>query len=295
LKLRFCGRPLVAKQGRVVIKQGRVVMKKLLICTTALSSLAVASAFAADMPVKAPILKAAPMVDPWVGPYVGVNIGYSWGPWNSDSNQSVFDFESTHASPKVNGILGGLQAGYNFRLAPQWIWGIEGDIQITGEKAHQDWTDPGLPVPPGEIIVGAFVPRVGGPAALHSDWKFPWFGTLRLRAGFNPTPDWLLYATGGLAVGESKYSFSFSQPGAAAIPAPTAYSLSSSKTQVGYALGGGAEVKLNRNWSIKAEYLYVDLGKHTITAPDIDGDPFTVSFRVRDHIARLGLNYAFGP
>ena len=257
------------------------------------STALIGSAVAADMPVKMPV-KAAPIVaiDPWVGPYVGVNIGYSWGPWNTDSNQAVFDFESFNASPKVNGILGGIQAGYNLRLAPQWILGIEGDIQITGEKAHQDWSDPNADA---ESIPTHFVPRVGGLAALSSEWKFPWFGTLRLRAGYNPADDWLLFVTGGLAVGESKYSFNFSQPGAALVPAPTTYALSQSSTNVGFAVGGGAEVKLDRHWSVKAEYLYIDLGTRTINTTDIDGDPFRVSYHMRDHIGRIGLNYAFGP
>jgi outer membrane immunogenic protein len=255
-----------------------------LLASTALAG----SAAAADMPVKMPV-KAAPIiaVDPWVGPYIGVNIGYSWGPWNSSSNQEVFNFESTTASPKVNGILGGVQAGYNFRLAPQWLWGVEGDIQITDEKAHQDWTDPGAPVEQ----IKDFVPRAGGPATLSHEWKFPWFGTLRLRAGYNPAENWLLYVTGGLAVGESKYSFNFSQPGTT----PSTYALSATRTAVGYAVGGGAEVKLDRHWSVKGEYLYVDLGTHTINTTDIDGAPFSVSYHVRDHIARIGLNYAFGP
>jgi outer membrane immunogenic protein len=262
------------------------------------------NASAADMPVKAPIYKAPVMViDPWVGPYVGVNIGYSWGPWNTDSNQSVFDFESTTASPKVDGILGGVQAGYNWRLAPQWIWGIEGDIQITGEKASQTWSDPELP-PNSTSIVSDFVPRPGGPAVLSSEWKFPWFATLRLRAGYNPAENWLLFVTGGLAVGESKYSFNFSQPGAVGNtgapppsgpnPTATSYALSQSSTNAGFAVGGGAEVKLDRHWSVKGEYLYADLGTRTINTTDIDGAPFSVSYKVRDHIARLGLNYAFG-
>ena len=66
------------------------------------------------------------------------------------------------------------------------------------------------------------------------------------------------------------------------------------RTNVGFAVGGGAEVKLDRHWSVKAEYLYVDLGTRTINTTDIDGAPFSVSYKVRDHIARLGLNYAFG-
>jgi outer membrane immunogenic protein len=252
-------------------------------------------ASAADLPVKAPIYKAPPMVDPWVGAYAGVNIGYSWGNWSATNTQAVgplgvFNYESTTASPKVNGILGGLQAGYNWRLAPQWIWGIEGDFQITGEKASETWTDPELP-----IFNPNFVARRGGPATLSSEWKFPWFGTLRLRAGYNPSSDWLVYGTGGLAVGQSKYSFNFSQPGAAqnSPPTPTAYSLSQTSTNVGFAVGVGTEVKIDKNWSVKVEYLYVDLGTRTINTTDIDGAPFSVSYRVRDQIARIGVNYFF--
>jgi len=250
-------------------------------------------ASAADMPVKVPAYKAPVMViDPWVGPYVGVNIGYSWGRWRADNQQfdpplGVFDFESTTASPHVDGILGGAQAGYNWRLAPQWIWGIEGDIQATGEKASQTWTDPEI-LPDSTLF--NFIPRTGGPATLSHEWKFPWFATLRVRAGYNPTPDWLFFVTGGLAVGETKYTFNFSQPGTV----PSTYSLSQSSTNVGLAVGAGAEYKIDRHWSVKAEYLYVDLGKRTINTTDIDGAPFTVSYTVYDHIGRIGLNYAFG-
>jgi outer membrane immunogenic protein len=174
---------------------------------------------------------------------------------------------------------------------PRWIWGIEGDIQITGKRASETWTDPGLAIPNNPPT--NFVPRVGGTATLISEWKFPWFATLRLRAGYNPSPDWLLFVTGGLAVGESKYSFNFLQPGAAAVPAPTTYALSQSSTNVGYALGAGTEYKIDRHWSVKAEYLYVDLGTRTINTTNIDGFPFSISYKVRDHIGRIGLNYFF--
>jgi outer membrane immunogenic protein len=226
---------------------------------------------------------------------VGANVGGSWGDWRADSSQRVYNFESFTANPKVDGILGGVQAGYNWRLAPQWLWGIEGDIQATSERASQTWIDPGLPntLP---LLSDDFVPRSGGPATLSHEWKFPWFGTVRLRAGYNPSTNWLFYVTGGLAFGESQYNFNFSQPGAAnnVPPSATTYALSQSQTSVGYAVGAGGEVKLNRNWSVKGEYLFVDLGRRTINTRDIDGLPFMVSYSVRDHIARIGLNYAFG-
>jgi outer membrane immunogenic protein len=94
--------------------------------------------------------------------------------------------------------------------------------------------------------------------------------------------------TGGLAVGESKYEMSFSQPGAGRF-----YSLSSNETRVGWTVGGGIETAFANNWSAKLEYLYIDLGTHSIDTVDVDGAPFHVEHEVRDHILRVGLNYKF--
>src|SRR5262245_3427278 len=213
-----------------------VLMKKVSILS-ALTARAIFPAQAADMAVKAPYRPAPVVVDPWTGFYVGANLGYSWGDWRADSSQPVFDFERFSASPNVDGVVGGFQAGFNWRVAPQWLFGIEADIQATGERARQAWTHPGLPStqPPAD-----FVPRPGGPASLAHEWKFPWFGTVRLRAGYNPASNWLIYATGGLAYGRTEYSFDFSQPGA--FPDPTTYALRHSSTDIGYAVGFGSEV-----------------------------------------------------
>src|SRR5262249_43358165 len=37
----------------------------------------------------------------------------------------------------VNGFVGGLQAGYNYQFARQWLLGIEADIQYSGERGSQ--------------------------------------------------------------------------------------------------------------------------------------------------------------
>ena len=102
-------------------------MTKLLLTVAAFAALVASHpARAADM--RAPVYKALPPVyDPWTGGYVGINVGYSWGPWGASSNQSVFNFESLTASPKLNGWLGGFQAGHNWRVNGQWLLGIEGD------------------------------------------------------------------------------------------------------------------------------------------------------------------------
>ena len=274
-------------------------MKRAVIAA-AFCGLGVSYANAADLPVKASkaplaMQAMAAVIDPWTGAYIGANVGYSWGPWSASSNQLIFNFESTTARPHVNGVIGGLQFGYNWHTAPQWVWGFEADIQASGEKASQTWTDPELP-PTTIPVITDFVPRAGGPAVLSHTWKFPWFSTLRLRAGMLASPNWLLYLTGGVAIGESKYTFDFSQPGAAtnSPPSPTNYSLSRSDTRVGGTVGAGSEFKLSSTTSVKFEYLYIDLGKVTINTTDIDGLPFRVSYHVRDHVARVGLNFALG-
>ncbi|SFP69210.1 outer membrane immunogenic protein [Bradyrhizobium sp. Ghvi] len=113
----------------------------------------------------------------------------------------------------------------------------------------------------------------------------------------------LLYATGGLAVGEVKFSNTptltlqrFDGNSNTPIGGPvsaTGATVSESNTRVGWTLGAGLEKKFTPNWSAKLEYLYVDLGTKTYfsgTGNDID-------VRFRDHILRAGFNYQFtaGP
>jgi outer membrane immunogenic protein len=269
---------------------------------------AMQSAMAADMAVKAPIYKAPPVVDydPWTGFYIGANVGYSWSKWDSTSLAAIFPTGAgftTAASPSVNGWLGGFQAGYNWRVNRTWLVGLEGDIQISGERASSDGVATSARIPEfGFDFNDIFTTRVS------NSWKFPWFGTLRGRIGALVDPETMLYATGGLAVGEFKMSSSASVtcqqfgPGstgtiptgnpcipAAGTPALGAVAFSESTTRAGGAVGAGIEKKFNRNWSGKLEYLYLDFGTRTF----FSGTGTATSVRLRDNIVRVGINYAF--
>jgi hypothetical protein len=82
------------------------------------------------------------------------------------------------------------------------------------------------------------------------------------------TDQTLLYATGGLAYGQVSVSgnlnVSASAPAFGDTFGPGTSTFSASKTNVGFAVGGGIEGKftawLPQNWSWKLEYLYLDLG-----------------------------------
>ena len=67
----------------------------------------------------------------------------------------------------------------------------------------------------------------------------------------------------------------------------------------GWTIGGGLEQAITPNWTVKAEYLYADLGSVSgtglITHPGFPGlaDSFTASVHIRDNIVRVGMNYKF--
>lgn len=114
--------------------------------------------------------------------------------------------------------------------------------------------------------------QVSGADDTFAPWKFsnPWYGTMRGRVGyaFNNV---MFYGTGGLAFGEIKGQ----APG-----------IGENRTSIGWTAGLGAEFALNRNWSAKAEYLYVDLSQRDFS---FDGLPHGYHFSV----VRLGVNYHF--
>ena len=66
-----------------------------------------------------------------------------------------------------------------------------------------------------------------------------------------------------------------------------------SKTKVGWTVGAGVEYAMWSNWSVKLEYLYVDLGKFDcgVSCTGVAGSSDNVSFNA--NVVRAGLNYRF--
>jgi outer membrane immunogenic protein len=276
------------------------------------------AASAADMPLKAPPLVAAPW--DWTGFYLGGNIGYSWGR-DSNTTTGALIFPSplglgTTDSPNVKGVIGGFQGGYNWQLAPQWLLGLEADFDLSGERARDGGSDTTalfIPFDPTGIGIGGNPGcrlGAGAPAGCtltttlseSNEWKLRWVSTFRARLGMIPDPTLLLYVTGGLAIGEAQFGTTTSPAtmtltsnftGAVLSTTTTGAgaSFSQSTTRAGFAVGGGAEKKLTQNWSVRGEYLYVDLGSHTF----LSGTGLDTNIRVRDNIVRAGFDYQFSP
>ena len=186
----------------------------------------------------------------------------------------------------MDGVIGGGQIGYNWQVQ-NWVWGLEADIQGSGQKGGRDFLCPTGVCTPGAIILVAPGPAV--PVSLNQ--KLEWFGTVRGRVGVLATPKVLFYGTGGLAYGEVKTTGTIGL-----VPATFA----SSDTRVGYTVGAGVEGVIGGNWTAKLEYLWVDLGRTSgsfVTAiPALGGGVLTSNYssRITDNIVRVGVNYKFG-
>lgn len=64
-------------------------------------------------------------------------------------------------------------------------------------------------------------------------------------------------------------------------------------TQTGWTIGGGIEASLGSNWSLKAEYLHIDLGEEDYVAT-VGTTTYAASSDLTIDTVRLGLNYRFG-
>jgi outer membrane immunogenic protein len=79
---------------------------------------------------------------------------------------------------------------------------------------------------------------------------------------------------------------------------------SGSTTKAGWTVGGGLEYLLGANWTVKAEYLYFNLGSTSYTVGPLVSTTGVVPFTTigltsnttdfKGSIARVGLNYKFG-
>ncbi len=105
--------------------------------------------------------------------------------------------------------------------------------------------------------------------------KINWFGTFRGRLGYafdNIMP----YVTGGIAFGGATRTTT-----AGSTPSQTA-------GMAGWTIGGGVEMGLRNNWSVKAEYQYIDFSPVTYasltTGPTVDQNA---------HVFKIGLNKRF--
>jgi len=125
------------------------------------------------------------------------------------------------------------------------------------------------------VVVGVEADFQGGDvkdSAYGVQSQLDYFGTVRARLGYamdNVMP----YVTGGLAWGKNEVR-------------NEVLGLKSDSTSVGWTVGGGLEYAFNNNWTVKGEYLYMDLGEDYYDSIGLDAG-------LSASIVRAGINYKF--
>lgn len=224
-------------------------MNKLLLALS--FSLLSTTAFAADAVIEEAVVEVAPVFS-WTGGYVGIQGGGAWG----DS-----DFREDNPSPDIvdiDGYLIGVTAGFNYALSPMFVVGVEGDIAYADIDGS---FGPG--VLPGGFNCGS------GPCTTEIDW----LATLRGRLGVT-FDRFMIFGSGGVAAAGVESQIE------------TNPDFFVDDTSVGWTAGGGVEYAFSDQWSVKVEYLHVDLGE-TDSAPN--------DFRTDNDldIVRAGVNFHF--
>lgn len=207
-------------------------------------------AIAADMPVKAPPVQS---IFDWTGLYIGAHAGFSRG-----SSNAVLTDPATGATSNVfDGMIGGVQAGYNYRLPSGLLLGVEADFTF-----------------PNYLTSNSVVSSL---ATARSDVAEQWdyVATARGRIGYAAGP-WLAYATGGLAFAGERFLNTPAIGNDEKIL----------NTRLGWAAGGGVEYAFAPHWSARLEYLYSRFGKADISFPSGTHYASTLDFQV----LRVGLN-----
>ena len=272
-------------------------MRRLFVGSLAFALLGVGPALAADLPVRAPVIKGPPPVVAvynWTGCYIGGNAGYGWQ--NAENRLAVTNGAVPYFNPVVipgvdatgtgsldsSGFAGGLQAGCNLQRGGV-VWGIEGDF---------NWFDQGA------SFGGPFpYSNAAGSYVLTVDDSKKWLATARGRVGY-ANDRVLVYVTGGLAALRVDFTQTFNEP---------TFTLqqvaSSSDTKFGWTVGAGIEAApWGCCWSVKLEYLYARFDSETVSGNVVGigaaagrTAPLTNTFGdINVSVLRAGLNYRFG-
>lgn len=180
----------------------------------------------------------------WNGFYAGGHAGAT------HNDARIPDVGFSHSS---QGLLGGAHVGYLEEFG-QLVLGGEADFTVYNNNRAR-----------------TFLSENGASASLTT--RIPWMVTARMRAGI-AIEQALFYVTGGAAI---------SAPTARATLLDEGFLLTGSapnKTRVGWTAGGGVEYGFAENYSVRAEFIYYDLGKNN-------------QIEYTGYDVRLGLSYRF--
>jgi outer membrane immunogenic protein len=212
---------------------------------------------------------------------IGVNGGYAFGKseWSDSANPSG---NGSSGNFNVTGGMAGLTLGVSGQSGA-FVFGVEGDFDWQGLRGSSSSTFC------TSIITST---AVGATAAgLGCRTQSNWLGTIRARFGYA----WdrvLVYGTAGGAGANV-------QTGLSGLPPQT-------NPEFGWTAGAGLEVAFADNWTVKVEYLFVDLlgkadcnhgyscGYDAAATAALPAAGANIGVKLNENLIRVGLNFKYG-
>ena len=256
-------------------------MKKLLmvavVAALGVAGLGATSGHAADIAVQPAYTKspAAPIArSDWTGCYAGGNVGSGLHRIDQTAYRNVAGTPLTpplvFGSADGSAVMGGVQVGCDYQFAGNWVLGAQGMFNFGKIKSSNVITDP-------QVIANA--------PYQETATQNIYTGTARL--GYLLTPQVLAYAKGGGAWTRTDTSVFVASP-------VFGLSESASSNRQGWTAGGGLEWMFAPNWSLFAEYDYMDFGRKDVgftMGPNTSGVATVNSTRLTMQTALVGVNY----
>jgi outer membrane immunogenic protein len=282
-----------------------------------------APASAADLARRPPVAPPPPVAFSWTGCYVG---GYAGGAGAgrdavfTDLGNTMFGAYAGGATtrppiagthnwdvPLDSSVIGGGTLGCNWQpVGSAFVLGVEGEggyMKLKGSAFD--------PLISPTLTVAAFR---GTPDVLGSAQAGSWYAMATGRFGyafdhFLAFDHVLAYVKGGAAFLPIRGSILDNCLNVAGGCGNWVISTGASETLATGTIGGGLEWAFSRNWSLKAEYMFVGLGNHSITSCGTShSGPSFAQLSVTPggdfcfnhdfpgiHTGKIGINFHFGP
>jgi opacity protein-like surface antigen len=209
----------------------------------------------------------------WNHFYGGVNVGGVFNHAKLDANHpALVNPDGTcNSSSHFNSFFPGVQAGYLHQFESGWLLGAEGDFTYNVSQSSQMNCD------------------CPGSSDIYDQFKFSnrLQGSIRGRMGYLLDSGIFPFISAGGSFADLKVSYDNE--------AGETYSNSASQ-QPGWLLGGGIEWRYLSNWSIRAEYYYIDYNRLEMNMPSIYtllDSQGRAQFNVTNNNVRLAINHWF--
>jgi outer membrane immunogenic protein len=246
-------------------------MKRLLVAATAATVFCGAPALAADMPVKAPPMAAAPY-DPWTGCYIGSNTGGAWAHKDATNTSAVgIPTNVPLGSTTFDGWAYGGQIGCDYQFNNNWVVGIRGMWDGSNMRGSNANPPPNAPLD-------------------FNHYKIDSFGTVVGKLGVLLNPSVQLYGLAGMAwVRDNLFWTNTSLT-------PQEFA-TGSQTRTGYDIGVGLSWMFARNWNLWVEYDHMGFGTKNLHLTGVGAAPgFFADDNVKQSVDKVlvGIDYRFG-